>query len=122
MIRTKYWFRVGFLGKSGAAALITMREHYIYESEVGPFHIMFHEGLFHPVFQGHDLGAYLTAQHAADDLARGQAFKVPGVDTAALGIPSDLRHWVKIAECPRQPSSPATYRPAIHPTRHQCSR
>jgi hypothetical protein len=53
-----------------------------------------HGGLFHPVFQGHDLGAYVTAQHAADDLARGEAFKVPGVkDVTKLGIPKELSHW-----------------------------
>ena len=76
-----------------------MQRKYLYNTDAGAFHIVEHDGLFHPVFQGRDLGSYLTAQHAADDLARGLAFKVPSVkDTAALGIPSDLRHWVEIAE------------------------
>ena len=68
-----------------------------YDTAIGPFHIVKHGGLFHPVFQGHDLGAYLTAQHAADDLARGKVFRVPGVeDVTKLGIPKELSHWRKV--------------------------
>jgi len=68
-------------------------EGYTYESEAGPFHIVEHDELFHPVFQGYYLGAYPTAQKAADDLAQGRT-KVPGVDNAAsLRIPPDLRQW-----------------------------
>jgi len=48
-----------------------------YESEAGPFHIVEHAEVFHPVFQGHYLGAYPTAQRAADDLAQGRTLKVP---------------------------------------------
>jgi hypothetical protein len=67
---------------------------FTFDTPIGPFHIVKHGGMFHPVFQGHDLGAYLTAQHAADDLARGKAFTVPGVkDVTKLGIPSELSHW-----------------------------
>jgi len=65
-----------------------------YESEAGPFHIVEHAEVFHPVFQGHYLGAYPTAQHAADDLAQGRTINVPGVeDAASLGIPPDLGQW-----------------------------
>ena len=68
-----------------------------YDTPLGPFHIEEQGGLFHPVFQGHDLGSYLTAQHAADDLARGKAFEVPGVkDVTKLGIPKELSHWRKL--------------------------
>ena len=67
---------------------------YTFKSDVGPFHIVEHNRLFHPVFQGHYLGAYPSAQRAADDLARGETLKAPGVaDTAALGIPPDLEQW-----------------------------
>lgn len=53
-----------------------MQRQYLYNTDAGAFYIVEHDGLFHPVFQGRDLGSYLTAQHAADDLARGLAFKV----------------------------------------------
>ena len=74
-----------------------MQSRYHYNTDLGPFHIVEHEGLFRVVFRGYDLGAYLTAQHAADDLAQGKTFKAKGVkDTAALGIPSDLRQWQQL--------------------------
>src|SRR5687768_5989835 len=56
-----------------------MRKLYIHNSAVGPFYIAEHGKAFHPVFQGRDLGAYVTAQHAAKDLARGKTFRTPGV-------------------------------------------
>jgi len=66
---------------------------YTYQSEAGRFHIVEHAELFHPVFEGHYLGAYPSAQHAADDLAQGKT-KVPGVENAlSLGIPPDLGQW-----------------------------
>ena len=70
---------------------------YLYKSNAGAFHIVEYGGLFHPIFQGYDLGAYVTARHAADDLARGRTFKVPGLpDTTNLGIPSQLSQWHKL--------------------------
>ena len=67
---------------------------YTYESEAGLFHIVEHAERFHPVFQGHYLGAYPTAEHAAEDLAQGRTLKVPGVeDAASLRIPPDLGQW-----------------------------
>ena len=67
---------------------------YTYQSEAGAFHIVEHADVFHPVFQGHYLGADPTAQHAANDLAQGRTIKVPGLEEAAsLGIPPDLGQW-----------------------------
>jgi len=67
---------------------------YTYQSEAGPFHIVEHAEVFHPVFQSRYLGAYPTAQQAADALAQGRTLKVPDVeDAASLGIPPDLRQW-----------------------------
>ena len=74
-----------------------VQPRYLYNTRVGPFHIVEHKGSYHPVFGGYDLGAYLTAEHAASDLARGWTFKIEGVkDTAALGIPCDLQRWDKV--------------------------
>jgi hypothetical protein len=71
-----------------------MQKRYAYETPVGTFYIIEDEKIFYPMFNGMTLGGYVTAAHAADDLARGKTFKVDGVDdTAALGIPSDLRQW-----------------------------
>ena len=67
---------------------------YTYESEAGSFHIVEYSQVFHPVFQGHYLGAYPTAQHAAENLAQGRTIAVPGLeDAASLRIPPDLGQW-----------------------------
>jgi hypothetical protein len=74
----------------------TVRKQYTYRSEAGPFHIVKHGGAYHPLFQGHDPGAFITPQQAASNLARGNSLKVPGVaNAAALAIPSDLQKWKK---------------------------
>jgi hypothetical protein len=41
-----------------------------------------------------DLGNYINAQQAADDLAGGHTFTPSsGIDTSQLGIPGDLSEW-----------------------------
>ena len=43
------------------------------------------------------LGSYATAQQAAEDLADGHTFSLPGgIDASDLGIPNDLAGWEKI--------------------------
>lgn len=68
---------------------------YAHSTKLGPFYIARSpDGRFHPVFRETSLGSYATAQDAAEDLAQGHTFSAPGIaDTAALGIPSDVREW-----------------------------
>ena len=74
-----------------------MRKLYVYETAAGAFYIAEHEGRFHPVFREESLGSYATAQQAAEDLADGHTFSLPGgVDPSDLGIPDELEEWEKI--------------------------
>ena len=75
-----------------------MRKLYVYETSAGAFYIAEHNGHFHPLFQEESLGSYATAQQAAEDLAGGHTFSLPGgIDPSELGIPDELEDWVKIA-------------------------
>jgi hypothetical protein len=74
-----------------------MQKLYVYETSAGAFYIAEHNGHFHPVFQEESLGSYATAQQAAEELAGGHTFSLPGgVDPSDLGVPEDLGEWVKI--------------------------
>jgi hypothetical protein len=74
-----------------------MRKLYVYETSAGAFYIAEHEGQFHPLFHEESLGSYATAQQAAEDLADGHTFSLPGgIDASDLGIPDDLGGWEKI--------------------------
>ena len=74
-----------------------MRKLYVYETSAGAFYIAEHEGRFHPVFREESLGSYATAQQAAEDLAGGHTFSLPGgIDASDLGIPDELEGWEKI--------------------------
>jgi hypothetical protein len=74
-----------------------MRKLYVYETSAGAFYIAEHNGHFHPVFQEQSLGSYATAQQAAEDLAGGHTFSLPGgIDPGDLGVPENLADWVKI--------------------------
>ena len=74
-----------------------MRKLYVYETPAGAFYIAEHDGQFHPVFQEQSLGNYATAQEAAERLAGGHTFSLPGgIDPSDLGVPEELEDWVKI--------------------------
>jgi hypothetical protein len=74
-----------------------MRKLYVYETPAGAFYIAEQNGRFHPVFQEQSLGSYATAQQAAEDLAGGHTFSLPGgIDPSDLGVPEELEDWVKI--------------------------
>ena len=74
-----------------------MRKLYVYETSAGAFYIAEHNGRFHPVFQEESLGSYATAQQAAEDLAGGHTFSLPGgIDPSELGVPEELEDWMKI--------------------------
>jgi hypothetical protein len=71
-----------------------MRKLFVWHTRVGPFYIAEFEGRFHSVFRDGSLGGYHSAASAADDLAGGHAFSIPGgIDTGDLGIPSDINEW-----------------------------
>ena len=77
--------------------LTLMRKLYLYETSAGAFYIAEHKGQFHPLFQEESLGGYATAGQAAEDLAGGHTFSLPGgIDPSELGIPDELENWVKI--------------------------
>jgi len=74
-----------------------MRKIYTYETSAGTFYIAEHNGRFHPMFHDESLGSYPTAQQAAEDLAGGHTFSLPGdIDPAELGVPEELEDWLKI--------------------------
>lgn len=74
-----------------------MRKLYRFDTRVGPFFIAEHNGRYHPVFRDESLGSYATPQQAAEDLAGGHTFSLPGgVDPARLGIPSDVSEWERL--------------------------
>lgn len=72
-----------------------MKMLYAYRTRVGTFFIgQSQDGRFHPVFDNESLGSYVSAQHAAEDVAGGHTFTPPGgFDTSTLGIPEDVTEW-----------------------------
>ncbi|WP_291993286.1 hypothetical protein [Candidatus Accumulibacter sp. ACC003] len=70
---------------------------YIYRTKVGVFSIVQNNGRWHAMFMDENLGSYISAQHAADDLAGGHTFTPPGgYDTSTLGIPEDIGEWERV--------------------------
>lgn len=80
---------------------------YKVNTRVGPFFIgRCEEGRFHPIYKDESYGSYWRAAQAAEDLAGGHTFSIPGIGRIeALGIPSDLDGWEQLrphredAEC-----------------------
>ncbi len=77
---------------------MTLKLLLAYETRIGTFYIgRSDDGRFHPVFEDESLGSYWTAEQAIDDLAGGHTFSISsGVDTATLGIPSDIGDWERV--------------------------
>jgi hypothetical protein len=74
-----------------------MRKLYVFETSAGAFYIAEHKGRFHPIFREESLGSYATPQRAAEDLADGHTFSLPGgIEPSDLGIPDELEGWEKI--------------------------
>jgi hypothetical protein len=74
-----------------------MRKLYVFETSAGAFYIAEHKGRFHPIFREESLGSYATPQQAAEDLAGGHTFSLPGgIEPSDLGIPDELEGWEKI--------------------------
>ena len=74
-----------------------MRKLYVFETSAGAFYIAENKGRFHPIFREENLGSYATPQQAAEDLAGGHTFSLPGgIEPSDLGIPDELDGWEKI--------------------------
>ena len=74
-----------------------MRKLYVFETSAGAFYIGENKGRFHPIFREESLGSYATPQQAAEDLAGGHTFSLPGgIEPSDLGIPDALDGWEKI--------------------------
>ena len=67
--------------------------YYYFRHPLGVFLIVMRSARWHAQFQGEDLGAYETAQEAAQALATGQTSGGSCGNTAALEIPDDLKKW-----------------------------
>jgi len=49
---------------------------------------------WHVIFEDADLGSYVSAHMAADNVADGQTLTPPsGIDLGSLGIPKELEEW-----------------------------
>jgi hypothetical protein len=71
-----------------------MRKLFVYNTRIGPFYIAEIDGRYHPVYHDESLGSYAEPEQAAEDVAGGHTFSIPGgIDTAILGIPQDLSEW-----------------------------
>lgn len=67
---------------------------YFFRTKVGVFSIVRRNERWRVMFQDDILGSYISAQHAADDLAGGHTFTPSnGVDTSELGIPDEIEEW-----------------------------
>ena len=76
-----------------------MPGHWQYPTRVGLAVIRLdpHSGLWRAILGDDDLGAYATPHAALDDLVGGHTFThTSGVDTATLGLPSDLGDWHRV--------------------------
>ena len=67
---------------------------YSFATPRGTFYIVPRGNRWHIVYEGEDLGSYISPGAAADDLAGGHTFSPSnGVDPSALGIPADVVDW-----------------------------
>lgn len=74
-----------------------MKLLYRFSTRAGDFFIgRSSDGRYHPVFDGKSLGSYATLWQAAEDLAGGHTFSVPGIDTSVLGIPEHHSDWERL--------------------------
>lgn len=66
---------------------------FYFKTRVGTFRIIHRAGRWHAMFEDEDLGAYMTCQQAAHDLAGGHAFSPSCGDPSQYGVPDDLGEW-----------------------------
>ena len=71
-----------------------MAGYWKWQTQAGEARIVPKAGRFHAMIDEDDLGSYLTAQQAVDDLCGGHTFTPSsGVDTDTLGLPADVADW-----------------------------
>ena len=67
---------------------------YFYKTSKGIVSIIQRAGRWHVMFEGADLGGYISPEQAADDVGGGHTFTPPsGIDLGELGIPRDISEW-----------------------------
>jgi hypothetical protein len=66
---------------------------YVFKTSRGPFAIVPRHGRWRAMFGDEDLGAYISPEQAADDLADGHTFTPSCGDTGHLGLSRDLSDW-----------------------------
>jgi len=65
-----------------------------YKTPMGVVSLVQRLGRWHVMFENADLGSYISAHQAADDVGGGHTFTPPsGIDLGSLGIPRDLSEW-----------------------------
>lgn len=68
--------------------------YFYYKTPKGVVSIVQRRGRWHVLFEDSDLGSYVSAHLAAEDVAGGHTFSPPsGIDLGSLGIPKDLGEW-----------------------------
>jgi hypothetical protein len=68
--------------------------YFYYKTPRGTVSLVQRAGRWHVMFQDEDLGSYITAGMAADDVGGGHTFMPSsGIDLGSLDIPRDLDRW-----------------------------
>lgn len=71
---------------------------YLCQRPAGLFSIRLdRNGRWHAMFEDEDLGSYVSAQHACDDLAGGHTFMPSCGDTALQRLPDEVGDWEAVA-------------------------
>jgi hypothetical protein len=81
-------------GRSKLASRRVVGLYFYYRTAYGVVSIVHRGARWHVMFQDADLGSYISAHQAADDVAGGHTFTPPsGSDLGSLGISKDLDRW-----------------------------
>ncbi len=68
--------------------------YFYYNTSKGPVTIVHRTGKWHLVFEDADLGSYVSAHKAAQEIGGGYILTSPtGTDLTSLVIPPDLDRW-----------------------------
>ena len=67
--------------------------YFYYKTPKGVVSIVQRKGRWHVIFEDADLGSYVSAHLAADDIGAGHTPRPPSGIDLSLGIPKDLEEW-----------------------------
>ena len=68
--------------------------YFYYTTPKGVVSIVQRRGRWHVIFEDADLGSYVSAHVAADDIGGGHTATPPsGIDLGSLRIPKELEEW-----------------------------